>query len=852
MLTDPHLQPDHPEEKVSSTGCGCSKVTKGISRWKACCLAVGGCAYILCIQPGTAEAAPSGSTIQTPAPINIQPPTLLQQVELQYPEAALSSGQHGDVSVLVDVDASGRVIGTRFESGPEVFRNVSLDTAARLDFAPATADGVPVAATTRVSFHFAPPGSGYHAKDHASHAEMVIHSTNPDHKDTRARTTLEEEDLEKSAGDDLAKTISQIAGVRIAGGTADASKPIIRGQQERRLLVLNDGVRHESQKWGSDHATEIDPFSAGSISVIRGAAGARYGPDAIGGVILVEPPAMRTDPGIAGKILTSYNTNGRRPYAALRVDAGSESGVSTRVEGNATIGATRAAPDYLLGNTASKTWNLGGAMAYDWDGGNVRASWHHHDFKAGVFYGLNHGTPDEFLAQFETDRPVTADVWESSYEIGRPYQEVTHDIGILRTEMDGDWGSIEAIYAFQINLRKEFEHARRDITGPQYDFTLRTHSIDTLYGHPTASFGKGELEGGAGIQGGFQENVYRGWSLIPNFRSFSGGVFAYERLSLKRVDIEAGARADTLTRAAYLRDNDYDAHVRRGTLDTNTCEERDQTARCPADYSATSFSLGTLVHVIPELIDLKLDLSTATRFPNVDELYMLGSAPTFPVYANGHPDLGTETVWNGSFTAGLRTEAIETEASVYGQLVDDYVYFAPELNDSGDPRYDVTIRGTWPSWGYQPVDAKFYGLDGSVNLGPNSPVGLKAVGGLVRAEDRATGDHLIGTPADHLHLELVGRIPPTGTMQKVELHVSTELVASQSRVESSHDFAPPPPGYTLLGAGIDTEFGRRQPVRVGVDAHNLLNTAYREYSSLLRYYADQPGRDVRVRVGMDF
>ncbi len=36
-------------------------------------------------------------------------------------------------------------------------------------------------------------------------------------------------------------------------------------------------------------ATEIDPFSAGSISVIRGAAGARYGPDAIGGVILVEP-----------------------------------------------------------------------------------------------------------------------------------------------------------------------------------------------------------------------------------------------------------------------------------------------------------------------------------------------------------------------------------------------------------------------------------------------------------------------------------------------------------------------------------------------------------------------------------
>jgi outer membrane receptor protein involved in Fe transport len=51
---------------------------------------------------------------------------------------------------------------------------------------------------------------------------------------------------------------------------------------------------------------------------------------------------------------------------------------------------------------------------------------------------------------------------------------------------------------------------------------------------------------------------------------------------------------------------------------------------------------------------------------------------------------------------------------------------------------------------------------------------------------------------------------------------------------------------------MDAEIGRRQPVRVGVIAHNLLNTAYRDYTSLLRYYADQPGRDVRVRIGMNF
>ena len=852
MLVDLTHKPGPSQDADSDRNCRCSPVPSGLALLRSCCLAVGGCACLLCVQPSTTQAAPPKSTVNAPLSKDIQPPSLMEQVELTYPEAARESGEHGNVSILVDVNASGQVTATRFESGPEVFRAVSLETAALLKFTPATKNGVPVAATTRVSFHFAPPRRSGKPLEAGSFGEIVVHCSNPDHEDTRARTTIDEETLERTAGDDLATTVSQVAGVRMAGGTTDAAKPIIRGQHERRLLVLNDGVRHESQKWGADHATEIDPFSAGSISVIRGAAGARYGPDAIGGVILVEPPPMRTDPGVVGKLLTSYNTNGRRPYGALRLDAGTESGVSARVEGNAAVGATLSTPDYLLGNTASKTWNLGGALAHEWETGSIRASWHHHDFMAGVFYGVNHGTPDDLLAQFDAEQPVTADLWSSTHEIGRPYQEVTHDVGILKTDVEGDWGSIETIYAFQINLRKEFEQVRQDITGPQFDFTLRTHSIDALYHHPTVSYAVGDLEGGVGIQGSFQENVYQGLSLIPNFRSFSGGLFAYERLSLERVDLEAGARADTLTRAAYLRDNDYDAHVRRGTLDTSTCEERSQTARCPADYTAASFSVGTLVHVIPERVDLKIDLSTASRFPNVDELYMLGSAPTFPVYANGHPNLGNETVWNSSLTAGLRTQAIEAEASAFGQRVEDYIYFAPELNDKGEPRFDVTIRGTWPSWGYQPIDATFYGMDGSVNLGPHAPVGLKAVGGLVRAENQDTGDQLIGTPADHVQLALIGRIPPMGAVQKVDLHISADVVASQSRVNRRHDFAPPPPGYTLLGAGIDTEIGRRQPVRVGVDARNLLNTPYREYTSLLRYYADQPGRDVRVRIGMDF
>lgn len=802
----------------------------------------------VCMVCAPAWADPPSSSGEQETEQTIVPPRLLEQVELDYPDAARKTGEHGDVSVLVDVDSSGRVVAVRFEKGPEVFRKVALNAASRLVFEPASRDGQAVAATTRIWFHFAPP-----VDDGDAGAEIVVHAVDPDLEDTRARTTLDEDEVEASAGDDLADTIDGVAGVRVAPGTSDAAKPIIRGQRERRLLVLNDGVRHESQKWGPDHATEIDPFSAGTISVIRGAAGARYGPDAIGGVILIEPPALRTEVGVGGKAVAAFASNGLRPYAALRVDAVPKAipGLTLRLEGNGAVGANRSAPTYVLGNTASQTFNLGGTVGYRWDGGQIRASWRRHDFKAGLFYGVNTATPNEFRAQYEAGKPATADLWSTTYAIDRGYQDVSHDIGVLKADLFGDWGSLEATYAFQINQRREFEQVREAVTGAQYDFTLRTHSLDLLYLHPEAELPFGRLSGGVGLQGSFQENVYRGYGLLPNYRSFGGGVFAYERLALARVDIEAGVRADGLSRVAFMGEDDYARHVARDTLDGSDCDELPGRARCPASYRTASASVGMVAHVVPSLFDVKLDLSTASRFPNVDELYLIGNAPSFPVYALGSPDLRTETAWGASLTGGLRHEAIEAELSGFVQRVDDYIYFSPDVGESGEPRFNVTIRGSWPRYTYRAIGAVLVGGDGSVSIGPSALLGLDARASLVRAQDRATGAQLVGTPGDQLHLALVGRPGPTGPFSETELRLTTDLVARQSRVDPGLDFIEAPPGYVLAGLSAETRIGKERPVRVGAEVRNLLNTSYREYTSLLRYYADQPGRDVRIRVGVD-
>jgi iron complex outermembrane receptor protein len=263
--------------------------------------------------------------------------------------------------------------------------------------------------------------------------------------------------------------------------------------------------------------------------------------------------------------------------------------------------------------------------------------------------------------------------------------------------------------------------------------------------------------------------------------------------------------------------------------------------------------VGGLIHAVPETLDLKVELSSASRFPNIDEHFLLGYAPSFPVFGVGSPDLGVETSWGGSTTTGLRLPWFTGEASAYGSFVNDYIYFAPAVGSNGQPSYDVTIRGTWPRYTYSPVDAWVYGADGLASLGPEFAVGLDVGGALVRAMNVETEEHLVGTPSDRMNIDLVGRLPSAGLMKSTEMRLQMQMVAKQGLTDRSADFAAPPDGYTLFGISVQSELNTDpMPLRIGMEVRNLLNTAYRDYTSLLRYYADQPGRDVRVWAAMSF
>jgi iron complex outermembrane receptor protein len=754
---------------------------------------------------------------------------------------APASAGDGEVTVELELGPGGELLRARAVSGPPGLRRAAEAEAARA----------------------LPPGQGpgrvtvlvaFVVDDAVIEIEVVDEATAL--APLRSVGVVDAAALQRRAGQPLAQVVASLPGVVSAGGQGDTHKPMIRGHTERRLLILVDGVPHEGQKWGADHAPEVDPASAGQIQVLRGAAAVRHGPEALAGVIQVDPLPLPVAPGASGQVGASFASNGRRPWAGGRVDLvpARAPAWALRLEGNATRGRDLEAPGYTLGNTAHGAWNAGLAVARRSAAVTSRLTLHHHELLAGTFYGVQLGTVADFDDQLAAGRPPTADAWTPRWAVDRPKQAVTHDQAALHVDLGlPAGGRLSLLGASQRNHRREYEAVRPDVEGPQYEFILNTHSAELRLLPAPRGLRAGQLHAELGVQGALQDNIYRGLPLLPNYRMVNGGAYGLLRLRRPRQRWELGARADGVRREVYFEDDEHQRHARRGTLGPADCDPAGALWRCGAAQRAASLTAGWAVDLRPDALTLTLEGSTASRFPDVDELYLFGTAPTWPVYAVGDPSLPVETSRGGSLSLQARAPALAAELSVYGQAITDYIAFQPARNPDGSLHVDVTVRGAFPGYTWTPVDARFTGLDGVVELGPEAPVGLRASGAAVRGVEAATGAGLVGLPPARLHLQALGRGPVLRRADgRLELQAGVELIDRARGVPPGADFAPPPPGVALLGAGAALELrARGQLARVGADARNLLNQAYREATSLIRYYADQPGRDIRVWITLE-
>ena len=101
-------------------------------------------------------------------------------------------------------------------------------------------------------------------------------------------TILNGNNLKQKAAPTLGDTLDTELGIGGSGFTAGASRPVIRGQADNRIRVLNNGTEvFDVSNLSPDHAPSVSTLLSQSIEVVRGPATILFGSGAIGGVVNV-------------------------------------------------------------------------------------------------------------------------------------------------------------------------------------------------------------------------------------------------------------------------------------------------------------------------------------------------------------------------------------------------------------------------------------------------------------------------------------------------------------------------------------------------------------------------------------
>jgi iron complex outermembrane receptor protein len=652
---------------------------------------------------------------------------------------------------------------------------------------------------------------------------------------TQASEALSGRALDRTRGLDLARSLGDLAGVRVLGSGATA-KPIINGMNSNRISLVYDGIVHANQDWGLDHAPEIDPFSAGSIRVLKGAAGVRYGPDAIGGVVLVEPRAYPDDAATAGDLNLVGLTNGwggAASGAVLTTLPGDWDRLSLRLEGTYRRLGDFTTPNYVLDNTAQEERAVRAGARWRWDGGHVQASYSHYANDYGIFSGIVSEGPRQFFEQLEREIPNGIETFRYGWDIERPFSTVRHDVAQLRTRVALSKASdLTLTYAFQANDRREFDRGReRDRNRAQAIFLLDTHTLDAVVESRLDDI---ELEYGA--TGQVQENDFGGNPFIADYTMVGAAGFFIARYLAQRWELELGARADY----------QYYDTIRPGR--TNVAPD----IREELDFFAFT-ATGGLIYDLGGGWTLRGQLATASRNPSPDELFADGPTVGTASVIRGDTDLDIETTLNAQASVGFETDRASVSLTGYGHYISDYIFLAPQIGSDGQLRVAQTIRGAFPVFAFQQVDAGFVGFDGAAGARLAPWLELKTTLSVVRARDLENDRFLVYVPPDALRTRLTLDRPRWGPLRAPYVYAESEAVLQQTRFDIESDFSEPPPSYHLvhLGAGCRFDLGD-QPLFVDVEVRNVGNEAYRDYLSRLRYFADEPGISGFLRLSLPF
>ncbi len=202
-----------------------------------------------------------------------------------------------------------------------------------------------ISETTKLTFFLE------HHDEILQHVEITGQQSNS--KSGNIRYTISKDIMFELNSRNLSEILTTIPGVNTLKAGPNLAKPIINGLYGNRITILNNGIPQEGQQWGNDHAPEIDPNTADKISIYKGASAIKYGLQALGGVVILEPNEITIDPHWHGDIRLNGHTNGRGIGIQGQLRNTSNLG-NLRITLGHQISGDRRTPSHYLTNTGNR------------------------------------------------------------------------------------------------------------------------------------------------------------------------------------------------------------------------------------------------------------------------------------------------------------------------------------------------------------------------------------------------------------------------------------------------------------------------------------------------------------------
>lgn len=677
-------------------------------------------------------------------------------------------------------------------------------------------------------------------------SEVVVSGNSREHTQMKSSQNVVKVDksyIEENFAGSLMQSLDDIPGVKAMSIGSGQSKPAIRGLGFNRMIVAENGIKHEGQQWGEEHGLEIDQFSIDDIEIIKGPGSLLYGSDAIGGVISLKNNYI-PQKAIEGK----FNLFGRSNNESVGLHAGL-AGRKNRFYFKANLTLIDYADykvptdsiqyhsyyiklkDRRLRNTAGKEQNAGISVGYVSDGFTSNLHLSNNYAKSG-FFADAHGL-EVRLSDIDYDH--------SSRDIDLPYHSVNHfkaanhstwRIGTLQFQSNLSW---------QNNSRKEFaepvSHGYMPIPPDSLErkFDKNIYSANMSVKYLLAD--RHSLY--AGISAEHQRNRRGGWGfIIPDFETTSLGGYLLDRYHI----------SDDLILSAGIRFDRINTHIEsyrdwyQTPVDGGEPVYKERSANVSRSFNSFTWSAG--VNYKTGAWNLKANIGKSFRVPIPKELGSDGVNYHIFRYEKGNPDLDPEQSYQFDAGIGWCNERLEIQLSPYLNYFPNYIYLNPTADYYEGLQMYYYTQAKVIRWGFE--------ADMNYILSRHFSFNLK--GEYLYAEQLSGDKKGYTLPFSPPWSAGIGiRYMPHRKWlgDKGHISISYKLVGDQNEIVPPESQTK---GYGTLNAALTGYFDwNGNTIRVGLQAQNLLNKRYYDHTSYYRLIdVPEPGRNFSLMIGFDF